>query len=90
MTVLPVLAKGALDALSQGDYALHDRLVVEAAQRVAAQSCDVVVLAQFSLARAAPLVERAVRVPVLTTVGSAVRLLRERVLAPVAYNAATR
>jgi len=77
--VLTVLAEGALDALTLGDAELHDRLVVQAAQRVAAQGCDVVALAQFSLARAASLVENAVRVPVLTTVGSAVRLLRERV-----------
>jgi Asp/Glu/hydantoin racemase len=79
VTVLPVLAEGALDALTLGDAQLHDRLVVQAAQRVAAKGCDVVALAQFSLARAASLVEHAVRVPVLTTVGSAVRLLRERV-----------
>ena len=79
VTVLPVLAAGALDALTLGDSRLHDRLVVQAAQQVAAKGCDVVALAQFSLARAAPLVEHAVRVPVLTTVGSAVRLLRERV-----------
>jgi len=79
VTVLPVLAAGALDALTLGDTHLHDRLVVQAAQRVAAKGCDVVALAQFSLARAASLVEHAVRVPVLTTVGSAVRLLRERV-----------
>lgn len=78
VTVLPELAEGALDALTLGDTHLHDRLVVQAAQRVAAQGCDVVVLAQFSLARAASLVEHAVRVPVLTTVGSAVRLLRQR------------
>jgi hypothetical protein len=39
----------------------------------------VIALAQFSLARAAAAVEHAVRVPVLTTVGSAVRLLRVRV-----------
>lgn len=79
VTVLPVLAAGALDALTLGDAHLHDRLVVEAAQQVFAKGCDVIALAQFSLARAAPLVEHAVRVPVLTTVGSAVRLLRERV-----------
>ena len=79
ITVLPVLAEGALDALTLGDTHLHDRLVVQAAQQVAAKGCDAVALAQFSLARAAPLVEHAVRVPVLTTVGSAVRLLRERV-----------
>jgi Asp/Glu/hydantoin racemase len=79
VSVLPMLADGALDALTLGDAPLHDRLVVQAAQRVAAKGCDVVALAQFSLARAASLVEHAVRVPVLTTVGSAVRLLRERV-----------
>jgi Asp/Glu/hydantoin racemase len=79
VTVLPVLAEGALDALALGDSHMHDRLVVQAAQRVAAMGCDVVALAQFSLARAGSLVEQAIPVPVLTTVGSAVRLLRERV-----------
>ena len=53
--------------------------MVKAAQGIAAKGCDVIALAQFSLARAAPAVEHAVRVPVLTTVASAVRLLRERV-----------
>ncbi|HYQ98527.1 MAG TPA: aspartate/glutamate racemase family protein [Casimicrobiaceae bacterium] len=79
VTVVPLLAEGALDGLARGDAALHDRLVVEAAERAERQGCDVVALAQFSLARAAGAVERAVRLPVLTTVGSAVRLLRERV-----------
>ncbi|MEO8674351.1 MAG: aspartate/glutamate racemase family protein [Casimicrobiaceae bacterium] len=79
VTVLPALAEGALDALTLGDAHLHDHLVAEAAKRVAARGCDVIALAQFSLARAASAVEHAVRVPVLTTVGSAVRLLRERV-----------
>jgi rhodanese-related sulfurtransferase len=74
----PVLAEGALAALNHGDTATHDRLVAEAAQRVAAD-CDVLALAQFSLARAAPAVEQVVRVPVLTTPGSAVRALRARI-----------
>jgi Asp/Glu/hydantoin racemase len=79
VTVLAAFADGALDALTLGDAALHDRLVVAAAQGIAAKGCDAIALAQFSLARAAPAVEHAVRVPVLTTVRSAVRLLRERV-----------
>ena len=79
VTLMPVLADGALDALSRGDAVAHDRLVVSAATRAVAEGCDVVALAQFSLARAAPAVEQAVRVPVFTTVKSAVRLLRERV-----------
>jgi Asp/Glu/hydantoin racemase len=79
-TVLPELAEGALAALNRGDAAEHDRLVAEAAQRVAARGCDVVALAQFSLARAAPAVAHAVNVPVLTTVGSAVRELRRQAM----------
>jgi Asp/Glu/hydantoin racemase len=77
-TVLPVLADGALAALDRGDVVLHDRLVAAAAQRAAEQGADVIALAQFSIARAAPAVERAVRVPVLTSVASAVRALRAR------------
>jgi Asp/Glu/hydantoin racemase len=77
--VLPELAEGALAALDRGDAPTHDRLVAEAARRLVARGCDVLALAQFSLARAASAVEREVRVPVLTTVGSAVRELRRRV-----------
>jgi len=79
VTVVPFLAEGALDALNRGDTATHDRLALRAAQTAVEQGCDIVALAQFSLARAAPEVERHVRVPVLTAVGSAVRMLRERV-----------
>jgi rhodanese-related sulfurtransferase len=74
----PAFADGALDALNRGDVATHDRLVAEAAQRIAGD-CDAIALAQFSLARAAAAVERLVGVPVLTTPGSAVRAIRERV-----------
>ena len=82
MALRPVLAEGALDALNRGDAATHDRLVAAAAQRVAAD-CDAIALAQFSLARAAPAVAAVVGIPVLTTPGSAVRAIRERVLRPV-------
>ena len=77
----PMLAAGALDALNRGDAEAHDRLVVEAAQRLRREGCDVIALAQFSMARAADAVHEAVGLPVLTTVGSAVRRLRERVRA---------
>ncbi len=76
--VLPELAEGALAALDAGDLAAHDQIVAAAARRLQAQGCDVVALAQFSLARALPVVEAAVSVPVLTTPGSAVRALRHR------------
>lgn len=76
-TVIPALAEGALDALAGGDVERHDRLAAQAAQRIAPQ-CDVIALAQFSLARAASVVARSVDRPVLTTPDSAVRLLRRR------------
>jgi Asp/Glu/hydantoin racemase len=72
--VVPCLADGALAALDAGDVAAHDRLAAEAA--VALKGCDAVLLGQFSLARAAPLVQAATGLPVVTTPGSAVRKLR--------------
>jgi len=78
IAVLPALAEGALAALDRGDTAEHDRRVAAAARLVADQGCDVVALAQFSLARAAAAVRQAVAVPVLTTPGSAVRALADR------------
>jgi hypothetical protein len=74
VTVVPKLAEGALAALDQGDLAEHDRLAARAARDLA--ECDVIALAQFSLARAAPLVAAATGRPVLTTPDSAVRKLR--------------
>ncbi len=51
--VIPVLAEGALAALDAGDVAAHDRLAADAARRAQAMGCDVIALAQFSLAGAA-------------------------------------
>ena len=74
VTVVPRLIEGGLAALDRGDFALHDRLAAETARDL--QDCAVVALAQFSLARAAPLVAAACGRPVLTTPDSAVRKLR--------------
>ena len=74
VTVVPKLAEGALAALDHGNLAEHDRLAARAARDLA--DCDVIALAQFSLARAAPLVAAATGRPVLTTPDSAVRKLR--------------
>jgi hypothetical protein len=68
------LAEGALAALDAGDGATHDRRVAEAAAEL--RDCDVVALAQFSLARARGQVAEASGRPVLTTPESAVRKLR--------------
>jgi Asp/Glu/hydantoin racemase len=72
------LAETALAALDAGDVAGHDAAALRAAEALAARGCAVVALAQFSLARAAPLLRSSLGVPVLTTVDSAVARLRRR------------
>ena len=74
ISVRTALAQGALAALDAGDGAMHDRLAADAAGALV--GCDVIALAQFSLARAAPAVAAVTGRPVLTTPGSAVRKLR--------------
>ena len=79
--VVPKLAEGALAALDRGDRATHDRLIVEASKDL--RDCDVIALAQFSIAATAPLVAEATGRPVVTTPDSAVdklmRLLKAKV-----------
>lgn len=72
------LAEGALTALQAGDGAAHDRLAAAAARQLAERGCRLIALAQFSLARARDAVAAATGLPVLTTVDSAVALLRSR------------
>jgi Asp/Glu/hydantoin racemase len=70
------LVEGALEAIGNGDAARHDQLIAEAAARATE---PVLVLGQYSMARAAPLVEqRSSRAPV-TGPAHAVRMLRELV-----------
>lgn len=68
------LSAASLTALQAGDGAGHDRAAAEAAS--ALRGCDVIALAQFSLARAAAAVAAATGKTVLTTPDSAVRKLR--------------
>ncbi|WP_225708816.1 aspartate/glutamate racemase family protein [Bradyrhizobium cenepequi] len=73
--LVPKLAEGALAALDRGDRAQHDRLVVEASNDL--RDCDVIALAQYSMAPAARAVEQASGRPVLTTPDSAVLKLKQ-------------
>jgi Asp/Glu/hydantoin racemase len=73
--LVPKLADGALAALDRGDRAEHDLLVVEAATDL--RHCDLIALAQYSMAPAAAQVAKATGRPVLTTPDSAVMKLRE-------------
>jgi len=74
VTLVPALIEGALAALDRGDGLEHDRLAGKRADGL--RDCDVIALAQFSLARAAKTVASASGRPVLTTPDSAVRKLR--------------
>ena len=78
LEVVPCLAAGALAALDAGDPARHDQLAAEAAMELA--GCDVILLGQFSLARAAKAVAAATGLPVVTTPDSAVRRLKALLL----------
>ncbi|TDE08332.1 aspartate/glutamate racemase family protein [Jiangella asiatica] len=75
-TITSEIVDGAFAAVSSGDRSSHDRLVAEAIERVA-RDCDVVVLAQASMASAAAAV--VVEVPVLTSLEPGIRRLREAV-----------
>jgi Asp/Glu/Hydantoin racemase len=73
--VVPKLAEGALVALDRGDRAEHDRLVAKASRDL--RDCDLIALAQYSMAPAAALVADASNLPVLTTPDSAVSKLKQ-------------
>ena len=73
--LVPKLAEGAMAALDRGDRATHDDLVVEAAKDL--RDCDLIALAQYSLAPAAAAVAEATGRPVLTTPDSAVQKLKK-------------
>jgi hypothetical protein len=74
ISIKTCMVDGALAALDRGDADAHDRLTAGAAEAV--KDCDVIALAQFSLARSAPLVAKATGKRVLTTPDSAVRKLK--------------
>lgn len=72
--VMPKLAEGAMAALDRGDRTTHDRLVVEASKDL--RDCDLIALAQYSMAPTAEMVAAASGRPVVTTPDSAVLKLK--------------
>ena len=75
VALIPKLAEGAMAALDRGNRAEHDRLVVAAAKDL--RGCDVIALAQYSMAPAAAQVAEETGRPVLTTPDSAVNKLKQ-------------
>ncbi|KAB2764279.1 aspartate/glutamate racemase family protein [Brucella anthropi] len=74
--IKPILVDGALAALKAGDGEEHDKLAVKACANLT--DVDVLILGQFSLARAAIPLRQKSTIPILTTPHSAVRALRAR------------
>lgn len=73
--VVQSVAAGAFAIGNAGDAATHDRMVIEAAERIAAE-VDVLCLAQVSMALARVAVQAKVKVPVLTSPATAVARLK--------------
>lgn len=72
-TVQSIFAEGALDALKNGDTQTHNQLIADAAVGVDA---DAIMLAQFSMAMAAPVVRDVTNIPVLTSPESAIEKMK--------------
>lgn len=66
-------ASDAMSALNAGDSTTHDALIVESAKKMTA--CDVLLLGQFSMARAKTQVEAGTGIPTLSSPESAVKRL---------------
>ncbi len=73
--VIQSVAEGAFEIGNRGDAVTHDRMVVEAAERIAG-SVDVICLAQVSMALARTAVQARVAVPILTSPSTAVARLK--------------
>ncbi|SEA19436.1 aspartate/glutamate racemase family protein [Variovorax sp. YR216] len=76
--LVTALAIGAMEALNRGDAQEHDALIAAQARALKVRGCARIALAQFSMARARGACEDASGLPVMTTVDSAIRALRER------------
>lgn len=74
VTLTRHMVDGAFDAMAAGDGDTHDRLVAQTARSIT--DADVIVLAQFTLARAVPAVAAVTDIPVLNSPGAAVAKMR--------------
>jgi Asp/Glu/hydantoin racemase len=71
------LYEEAFSALMQGDSARHDSIVLEGLKAQEAQGAEVLVLAQASMARLAPIAAKEIKAPVLTSPRLAVERARQ-------------
>jgi Asp/Glu/hydantoin racemase len=76
ITLHGVCAEGAMQALGQGDAQRHDQMLLQAASQLS--DCDVLMLGQFSMARAQPFLHEALQRTVLSSPDSAVLHLKNQ------------
>jgi len=76
VSIVSVCVPDAMTALRRGDASAHNALLAEAAGSAELRGCDVLMLAQFSMAPALDAVQAVARCPVLTSPDSAVKKLR--------------
>jgi len=67
ISVQTSLYEEAFSALMEGDTARHDSILLQGLQAQEKQGAEVLVLAQASMARLAPMAAKEIRVPVLTS-----------------------
>jgi glutamate racemase len=75
--IIEEVAPEAYKALLANDTETHDELLAAAVERLQNRDVAAVVLAQVSMARTLPLVERTARVPVLTSLHTSLEAIRE-------------
>jgi glutamate racemase len=75
--IVEEVAPDAYTALLSNDTATHDKLLAAAVARLEERDVSAIVLAQVSMARTLPLIERTARVPVLTSLHTSLEAIRE-------------
>jgi hypothetical protein len=75
--IVEEVAPEAYTALLSNDMKTHDELLASAVERLQNKDVAAVVLAQVSMARTLPLIERSSRVPVLSSLHTSLEAIRE-------------
>jgi Asp/Glu/hydantoin racemase len=76
VSTIAAIAEGAFPAISAGDAATHDRILAETAVRIA-KDCDIILLAQGSMARMEASLRELTGKPVLSSPSLGIGMVRE-------------
>ena len=77
-TLNVTLVEDAISSLKQGLVGEHNRLIADTAQEL--KDCDVLMLAQFSMANAWSAVSEQLDIPILTAPDAAAKLMKQKIL----------